>query len=203
MRHRRGSRGARLAPHCSAKRRSRGVALLMTMFLIAIMGIMLTVAGRVWRTEMQREKEAELLVVGQEIARAITRYHSTSLQYPQTLEQLLLDPNQQNTVRHLRRLYRDPITGDKKWGLIKDINGRITGVYSLGKGVPLKQAGFDAARAKFKGAQTYADWTFLAEAGNLAQGAMPGTLPGQGGSPNGPPNGPPLSPPIFPVPPTN
>lgn len=199
MRRRCGSRGARLLPHRSAKRRSRGVALLMTMFLIAIMGIMLTVAGRVWRTEMQREKEAELLVVGQEIAKAITRYHATSLQYPQTLEQLLLDSNQQHVVRHLRRLYRDPITGDKKWGLIKDINGRITGVYSLGKGVPLKQAGFDAAQAKFKGAQTYADWTFLAEAGNLMTGTAPGTVPGPGGSPNGPP----LSPQPFPIPSPN
>lgn len=159
------------------KSRSRGAALLLTMFLVAIIGVMLTVAGRVWRTEMQREKEAELLAVGGEIALAITRYHATSLQYPENLNQLLLDPRQQNTVRHLRRLYRDPITGSKTWGLIKEVGGRITGVYSLGKGEPLKQAGFATAQAKFKGAKSYADWTFLAEPGNAMHGAVPGTGP--------------------------
>jgi type II secretory pathway pseudopilin PulG len=176
------------------KSRSRGAALLLTMFLVAIIGVMLTVAGRVWHTEMQREKEAELLAVGGEIALAITRYRATSLQYPENLNQLLLDPRQQNTVRHLRRLYRDPMTGSRTWGLIKEVSGRITGVYSLGKGEPLKQAGFATAQAKFKGAKSYADWTFLAEPGN----GMPGSVPGTGGAPNASQFSP--SPP---VPPTN
>jgi hypothetical protein len=188
--------GMRLASSGSSKRRSRGAALLLTMFLVAAIGIMLTVAGRVWRTEMLREREAELLVVGSEIARAITRYHAVSLQYPENLNQLLLDTRQQNTVRYLRRLYRDPITGSKTWGLIKDVNGRITGVYSLGKGEPLKQAGFETAQAKFKGAASYADWTFVAEPGN----AMPVIGPGTGSSPGATPSGPSTSPMPSPAP---
>jgi type II secretory pathway pseudopilin PulG len=167
----------------SAKRRSRGAALLLAMFLVAIIGIMLTVAGRAWHTEAQREKEAELLAVGGEYARAISRYHAASLQYPENLNQLLLDTRQQNTVRYLRRLYRDPMTGSKQWGLIKDASGRITGIYSLGKGVPLKQAGFEKILAKFNDAKSYADWTFIAEPGKAGPGGVPGAVPGAGPGP--------------------
>lgn len=191
--------GGRFASTRMATRRgSRGAALLLTMFLVALIGIMLTVAGRVWRTEMQREKEAELLVVGAEIAKAITRYHAVSLQYPENLKQLLLDTRQQNTVRYLRRLYRDPVTGSGTWGLIKDVNGRITGVYSLGKGEPLKQAGFDTAQAKFKGAKSYSDWAFVAEPGNT----MAPHAAGPRGASNDPAVAPPDSPSPTPAPPT-
>jgi type II secretory pathway pseudopilin PulG len=169
-----------------AKSRSRGAALLLTIFLVAVIGVMLTVAGRVWRTEMQREKEAQLLYVGGEIARAITRYHAAAKQYPENLDQLLLDSRQQNTVRYLRRIYRDPLTGSKQWGLLKDVNGRITGVYSLGKGGPLKQAGFAKTRAQFKDAKSYADWTFVAEAGVTVSAPF---VPGAPGSSGGPPPG--------------
>jgi type II secretory pathway pseudopilin PulG len=191
--------GERSPPSGRPRSRNRGAALLLTMFLVAIIGVMLTVAGRVWHTEMQREKEVELLVVGGEIARAITRYHAASLQYPENLDQLLRDSRQQNTVRYLRRLYRDPITGGKTWGLIKDVNGRITGVYSLGKGEPLKQAGFDTAQAKFKGAKSYADWTFVAEPGNTASAVVPRTA----GAHSGPSADTPNSPSPSPEPPTN
>jgi type II secretory pathway pseudopilin PulG len=175
--------GARDGPAAiGARGRSRGAALLLTMFLVAVIGILLTVAGRVWHTEMQRDREAELLWVGSAYARAIAGYYAASpaplLQYPEKLNQLLLDVRQPNTVRHLRRLYRDPITGSTEWGLLKDASGHITGVYSLAKGEPLKQAGFAKAQEKFNGAKTYADWKFIAEAGQGAAGAAAGAVPG-------------------------
>lgn len=163
-----------------AGRRCTGAMLLLVMFIVAVIGILLSVAGPVWYTERQRDKEAELLWRGEQYAHALAGYYAASpgpaRQYPQQLEQLLLDQRQPNTVRHLRRLYRDPFTGRKEWGLIKDGSGGITGVYSLGKGVPLKQAGFDKSKAKFTGAKSYADWTFIADPGNTA--ASPAPAPG-------------------------
>jgi type II secretory pathway pseudopilin PulG len=162
-------------------RRHRGAALLMTMFLVAVIGILLTVAGPVWRTERQRDKEADLLWVGEQYANAIAAYYAASsppqLLYPQKLSELLLDARQPNVVRHLRRLYRDPLTGSPDWGLVKDASGRITGVYSLGKGVPFKQGGFEKTKAKFNDAKSYADWKFIAEPVKAPPAAVPAVVP--------------------------
>ena len=145
----------------------RGAALLLTMFLVAVMGILLAVAGQVWRTDMQREREAQLLFVGTEYARALSRYAAATPPglptLPERLEQLLLDQRQPTPMRHLRRLYRDPITDGPDWGLVKS-GDRIVGVYSLATGVPFKQAGFGDANAGFAGARSYAGWRFVASA---------------------------------------
>lgn len=150
-----------------AGRRCAGAMLLLLMFIVAVVGILLAVAGPVWRTEMKRDKEAELLYIGDQYARALASYQAASplqvREYPRKLEQLVLDTRQPNTTRHLRRIYRDPITGSADWGLVKDGSGCITGVYSLAKGIPLKQAGFEKKRAKFNDAKAYAEWVFIAE----------------------------------------
>jgi len=159
---------------CQVRRRpaSRGAALLLAMFAVALIGILLAVAGPVWRTEMRRDKEADLLWIGEQYARAIASYQAASPppvpQYPENLGQLVLDTRQPVVTRHLRRLYRDPLTGKADWGLVKDANGRITGVFSRAEGTPLKQGGFDKALAAFGGAERYADWKFVAESGKAA-----------------------------------
>jgi type II secretory pathway pseudopilin PulG len=144
---------------------NRGAILLLMLFAVAVVGILLAVAGPVWRTEMRRDKEAELLWVGQQYADAIASYQAAAAppQLPERLGQLLLDARQVNVVRHLRRLYRDPMTGGLEWGLVRDGAGRIAGVYSLGHGVPLKQGGFDAQQSAFAGAGSYADWKFTVQ----------------------------------------
>lgn len=159
-------------------RRGRGAALLLAIFVVAGIGCLLAVAGPVWHTEMQRDKEAELLWVGEEYAKAIARYYLASPPpaplYPENLGQLLLDGRQPNIAHHLRRLYRDPMTGGTEWGLIKDAGGHITGVYSLAKGTPLKQAGFEKKHSAFAGAETYAAWKFIAEQRGFASAGATG-----------------------------
>lgn len=139
--------------------------LLLLMFLVAFMGILLTVAGGVWYTDAQRDKEAQLLFVGAEYQRALASYLAAAPPgmgaYPERLEQLLLDERQPVPLRHLRRLYRDPLTDSPEWGLLKE-GGRIVGVFSLGKGVPVKQADFPAWAAGFGNAGSYAAWKFVA-----------------------------------------
>lgn len=167
-------------------RRCDGAMLLLVMFIVAVIGILLSVAGPVWRTEMQRDKEAELLWIGDRYARAISQYYAASparaRQYPRQLRDLLLDRRQPKTVRYLRRLYRDPFTGSTKWGLVKDGSGDIMGVYSLGTGVPLKQGGFDKGKSKFNDAKSYADWTFVAKPpeSTVPAGNAPPTAPRAG-----------------------
>lgn len=145
--------------------RQGGFTLLAVVFLVALLGVGMAAVGTAWETAARREKEAELLFVGDQYRHAIERYQQatpgSAKTYPKRLEDLLLDRRFPQTVRHLRRLYPDPVTGKSEWGLVKDGEG-ITGVYSLSKDKPLKQANFTAASKVFDGSASYSDWAFVA-----------------------------------------
>ena len=52
----------------------RGYTYLLVMFLVAGMGLFAARTGVVWQQVAQREREAELIAVGVEIARALASY---------------------------------------------------------------------------------------------------------------------------------
>ncbi|MDD0974759.1 type II secretion system protein [Pseudomonas fontis] len=157
----------------SGKRAEAGFTYLGVLLLIALMGIALAATGELWSTVAQRERERELLWVGTQYAQALRSYYRTSpglAQYPQTLDDLLKDPRFPGTKRHLRQLYQDPITRSDDWGLLRSVDGRITGVYSRSQQLPLKQSGFAAQWADFAGLTHYADWQFAAESAFVDNG---------------------------------
>jgi type II secretory pathway pseudopilin PulG len=160
--------------------RARGFAYLTILFIVAIMTSGLAVIGEVWHTAAVREREAELLFIGNEYRNAIGRYVLTGLQqqYPRALADLIKDPRQPGTVRHLRRLYPDPITGAADWGLVKAPDGGIAGVYSLSEEKPLKTSGFAVRDAALEGKTKYADWQFI-YAPVAAGPATPAATPAQ------------------------
>jgi len=140
----------------------RGFTYLTVLFVVAMMSVGLALAGEVWETSAKREREAELLHVGNEYRKAIERYYlSGTRQYPRNLSDLVKDPRQPGVVRHLRRLYPDPITGKEEWGLVKSADGGFAGVYSLSEAAPLKSAGFAVRDAAFEGKAKYSDWQFV------------------------------------------
>jgi type II secretory pathway pseudopilin PulG len=142
--------------------KQQGFTYLTLLFALAILSGGLALAGEVWETSAKREKEAELLHVGNEYRKAIERYFvSGTRQYPRSLADLVKDPRQPGTVRHLRKLYPDPVTGKDEWGLVKAADGGIAGVYSLSDGSPLKVAGFAVRDASFEGKAKYSDWQFI------------------------------------------
>jgi type II secretory pathway pseudopilin PulG len=132
------------------------------LFMLAILGGGLALTGDVWHTSAMREKEAELLHVGHQYRAAIQRYYLSGpqRQYPRSLDELLKDPRQPGTVRYLRQLRPDPITG-KEWGLVKAPDGGILGVHSISDEAPFKTAGFKARDAAFEGKAKYSDWQFV------------------------------------------
>jgi type II secretory pathway pseudopilin PulG len=141
--------------------RSRGFTYLTVLFIVAILMGGLALVGEVWETSAKREKEADLLFVGNEYRKAIQRYVlAGKAQYPRTLEDLLKDPRQPSTQRYLRKLYPDPMTGKSEWGFVKGPDGGIGGVYSLSEDKPFKVAGFKLRDASLEGAQKYSDWKF-------------------------------------------
>jgi type II secretory pathway pseudopilin PulG len=150
-------------PRVRAPNRQRGFTYLGLLFLVAVIGVGLTAVGLVWHTAIKRERERELLFVGEQYRLAIKRYYDASpgaKQYPRSLDDLLLDPRFPNVRRHLRRIYPDPITGGKEWELVSAPDGAILGVHSRSKDKPLKTAGFRPDFAAFAQAQSYADWVF-------------------------------------------
>jgi len=144
--------------------RQRGFTYLGLLVLIAVMGWMLAATGEVWSTVQQRQREQELLFVGNQYREAIRQYYERSpaaaKRYPATLEDLLLDKRYPNVQRYLRKLYPDPMTGIPQWGLLRAPDGGIAGVYSLGGGVPFKTDQFEQRDAAFRNARSYARWQF-------------------------------------------
>lgn len=143
-----------------------GFTYLGVLLLIAVTGIALGSTVTLWSTQGLRERERDLLWVGSQYAQALRSYYRSSpglAQYPQTLDELLEDPRYPGIKRHLRQLYLDPITGSADWGLVRSIDGRITGVYSQSEQPPLKKTGFAAQWSDFEGLEHYSDWQFVAE----------------------------------------
>lgn len=116
---------------------------------------------------MKREKERELLFVGDQFRRALDQYslHSPagSRRFPMSLEDLLKDPRTPNTQRYLRKIYSDPITGSLEWGLVKGPNDEIYGIYSLSEEEPVKKHNFSSSDAGFEGKMKYAEWVFMSK----------------------------------------
>ena len=146
-------------------KRQTGFTLLGLLFLVAVLGVGLAALGTAWKTVKEREKEAELLFVGDQYRRALTSYYQlgpgADKHYPKKLKDLLRDPRFPNTVRHLRRLWPDPVTGGD-WALLRDAEGGIQGVHSPSTATPRKIAGFPPVYAPFEGASRYTDWVFSA-----------------------------------------
>ena len=98
-----------------------GFVYLWALFGVTLAGIVMAGVGQVWQVKAQREKEAELLYVGEQFRKAIMSYYNTGTkQFPETLEELIEDKRAAATKRHLRKIYTDPITNTTEWGIIEE-----------------------------------------------------------------------------------
>lgn len=169
--------------HTSAPKQ-HGFTYLGLLFAVVIMGLMLTVVARVWRTTVQREREAQLLWIGHAYRMAISSYYAFGHRYPATLQDLVTDERFPEPRHHLRRLYPDPMTGKADWALLLTPNqSGIQGVASTSQEAPIKRDGFDSVDLAFKDAECYCRWKFLYIANRWGTGiSLPGT-PAPGPSP--------------------
>lgn len=146
------------------RQQMKGFTYLGLLFAIVLLGIMLATAGTVWHTSARREKEAELLFVGEQYQRAISSYHAISVngqnQFPRSLDELLEDHRFPMPVRHLRKRYGDPVTNRTEWGFVRS-GDTIAGIFSLAEDEPLKKTGFGPCCAAFEAAKQYAEWKFI------------------------------------------
>ena len=98
-----------------------GFVYLWALFAVALAGIVMAGTGQVWQAKSQREKEAELLYIGEEFRKAIMSYYNTGTkQYPESLEDLLQDKRTPAMKRHLRKIYTDPVMNVAEWGIVEE-----------------------------------------------------------------------------------
>jgi type II secretory pathway pseudopilin PulG len=152
--------------------------LLALLLFLALASLAAALAAEGWATARQREREAELLCVGEQYRRAIESYWRASpgpaRTLPASIGQLLLDDRFPMPVTHLRRRYADPITGEDL-ALVRQ-GPAVAGVYSRSKDTPLKTAGFPPRYLHFSSSATYDQWRFVFHPPSSRQPGRP--LPG-------------------------
>ena len=170
---------------------STGFTYIGVLAILAVMMIAMGAVAQIWHTQMQRENEQELLFIGNQFRNAIGRYQQESGRgFPTSLQALLgVDGDVKFNKRYLRKIYRDPFTGENTWGLVLGNNAQIVGVYSLSDMTPYKRAGFAERDSSFEGKTKYTEWQFVympqkaqSGAGGTVNG-IPRPVPRTGGSP--------------------
>jgi len=143
----------------------RGVTFVGVLVVLAICMIGLASAGPLWSQQAKRERERELLRVGALYARALASCREASpgsvKQYPTRLDALLFDSRHIGVLRHLRKLYPDPVNPGQAWGLLRDAEGRIAGVYSRCAEAPIAEGPVDLGDIVLAPAKLYSDWKFM------------------------------------------
>ncbi|MBL8472320.1 MAG: type II secretion system protein [Rhodocyclaceae bacterium] len=129
------------SPSCrTPPRGARGYTYVLLLFAVAALGATMAGAAQLWATNAKRSREQELLFIGGEFSRALQSYRDAggdgAQSYPAKLEDLLEDRRKSVLLRHLRRIYVDPVTRKAEWGTVLR-DGRVVGVYSLAHGKPL------------------------------------------------------------------
>jgi type II secretory pathway pseudopilin PulG len=142
-----------------------GFTYLAALFLVAILSLMSLMAVQTWKTAEQREKEKQLLFVGEQYRHAIQLYYDLSpgsvKKYPKELNDLILDKRATRIIRPLRQLFLDPMNSNAQWGIVDAPDGGIMGVFSLSTAMPIKQDGFIDEEADFAGQKQYQGWKFI------------------------------------------
>lgn len=148
----------------SGKAAQRGFTYLFVLMLVTLVGMGLAAAATVWQVESQRLREAELLFIGNQYRQAIKSYYElepAQPRLPQSVDDLLADNRRPNVTRHLRKAWKDPVSG-QDFELIESPDRQgFVGVRSPADQTPLKVAGFSPDNVTFADAATYRDWAFL------------------------------------------
>ena len=148
--------------------RESGAILIVFMVTLAVAAIALGAAVQAWSTTWRRDNEEELIFRANQYVDGIIAYRKEhGGQFPTKLEDLF-KPGPRR-FRYIRRLYKDPIVANGKWGLLYLMPG--------GQGVYDPKA---AQKAQEKAAKDWgSDWQ-SAGTGDAAQGQVPnqGMMPG-------------------------
>ena len=133
----------------AGSRRQRGFLMAALACSVAVMAIFSTLAFQEWIDVLHRDNEAEMMFRAKDIVRAIQRYRRDHAGVgPAKLEDLM-EPGPRGQY-YLRKMWKDPLVADGKWGLlyigpggqIVDPNqpiGGETGLEGADTGIPQRE----------------------------------------------------------------
>jgi type II secretory pathway pseudopilin PulG len=165
------------------------------MVIMAVMAIFLTVAVETASFQQKREKEEELIFRGNQVVEAIRLFRARFGRFPITLAELV-----KAKPRVLRKVWKDPITGQIDWvpvylgeegTVLKPIPGGLTptpqptpqptpgagGAGTQGpRGGPIigvRSPSCDEAVKIYEGHTRYCEWKFFYDPAKLKPGTRP------------------------------
>jgi type II secretory pathway pseudopilin PulG len=140
--------------------------LLALLATVLVLSLGATAAGTSALQQQRRERERALLRIGSLYAKALADYKKRSpgtlAATPKRVEELLSDTRFVGTLRHLRKLYDDPLRPGEPWELIRDLDGYVIGVHSQSNAEPLAESPTAPGLRVESGGRRYSDWKFLA-----------------------------------------
>lgn len=115
----------KLAPQF-ARRHSRqaGYMLLSILLLMSLLVIAAAYQAPRIAQQIRREREEEMIHRGMQYTRAIKRFYRKFGRYPNRLEEL----ENTNNLRFLRKAYKDPMTPEGKWRVLRFGENKTPGV---------------------------------------------------------------------------
>lgn len=142
----------------------RGLAYVLLLTLVAMVSTGAVAVSAALSMELRRERERDLIRVGMIYANAIEAYHTVApggvRHHPASLEDLLIDTRFPGTVRHLRRLYTDPVGVRHGWDVVRGPDGNIRGVRSTSAEAPLRRQPLVLGSVTLPVVERYTDWIF-------------------------------------------
>jgi general secretion pathway protein G len=115
--------------------RSKGFTLIELMVVLAIMGILITIAQPNLKKSIIRAREAVLREDLFQIRDAIDQYYADNGKYPSALADLI-NP-QERTKSYLREIPKDPFTGANDWITVAPEGSEEGGVFDVHSASPL------------------------------------------------------------------
>lgn len=108
--------GIGLDPSAPAKLQARapreqGYVLLAVLFMAFLLALSLSIAAPRMAASIEQDRERELIQRGLQYQRAVQLYYRKFSAFPPTVDALV----KTNTIRFLRKRYKDPITGKDDW----------------------------------------------------------------------------------------
>jgi type II secretory pathway pseudopilin PulG len=146
-------------------RAQRGYTYIGLLILVAVTATLSAGVLRTGAVVQRHVAEEALLEAGSELANALYSYARATPQgknaRPQRMEDLLHDPRfPKITVRHLRRVPLDPMTGKERWGeLLSESAPGIDAFYSLSDR-QTQRTTFKPKFADFADKRFYREWLF-------------------------------------------
>ncbi|HTF43461.1 MAG TPA: hypothetical protein VK641_06170 [Terriglobales bacterium] len=172
-------------------RQSQGGYILLTLLLfIALLTIFAASAVETISQQIKRDREEELIHRGVQYSRAVRHYYKKFGRYPTRVEDL----ESTNTIRFLRKRYKDPITGkdfkllhqsEVQMSFAGGLGGTLNALAANAGGAQSAQAmaaGIAAAQAAAQPATPINASSSDADSSDAPAGAAPGAQPGPGSS---------------------